>query len=81
MKLNCFTLKFFRDQLTNRKMKKKSPVAQLLTLDEAAVLLDVCSSTAANLAISKKLRSAKIGRRWRFRREDIDAFISGQFDK
>jgi excisionase family DNA binding protein len=58
---------------------KETPFT-LLTLQEVADLLNVNSRTVFRMihgenTAGKKLPAVRIGNSWRFRREDIDAFI------
>ena len=46
----------------------------LLTLDEAAEILRLRRRTVAGYARRGELKGRLIGRRWRFRRQAIDAF-------
>ena len=47
----------------------------LLTRDEVADLLRLSSRTVAEYVRRGELRGRLIGRRWRFRHEDVDAFL------
>ena len=44
----------------------------LLTLTQAAAFLDISKSTMYRLVDHGKVRSSKVGRQWRFRKEDLD---------
>lgn len=48
-----------------------------LDTDEAARLLRVHTRTVAKLAKSGALPATRVGRLWRFRRSDVEAYMSG----
>lgn len=50
--------------------------SELLSLSQAAEFLDVSKSTMYRLLDQGKLRSLKAGRQWRFRREDLYAYLN-----
>jgi len=50
-------------------------LTDLLTPDEAAKILKVNVRTVTNLIRAGELRGVKIGRVWRIREEDLQAFI------
>ncbi|MBN1347536.1 MAG: Flp pilus assembly complex ATPase component TadA [Phycisphaerae bacterium] len=56
----------------------KDPGAELLTMDHAIALLKTTRPTFYRWLRSGKLKGTKVGRQWRFRREDIDRFVTGQ---
>ena len=47
----------------------------LLTLTQAAAFLDISKSTMYRLVDHGKVRSSKVGRQWRFRKEDLEAYL------
>ena len=47
---------------------------QLLTLPEAAAVLRLHARTVREFVRRGELKGRLIGRRWRFRRQDLDAF-------
>ena len=47
----------------------------LLTRDEVAELLRLSPRTVAEYVRRGELRGRLVGRRWRFRHEDVDAFL------
>lgn len=53
-------------------------VDQILTLKEVAEYLKLAEKTAYRLAAEGKLPGFKVGGSWRFRREDIEAWIEKQ---
>jgi excisionase family DNA binding protein len=52
-----------------------STTDEILTLKEVAKLLKVAEKTIYTMAQSKELPGFKVRGQWRFRREDIDAWI------
>ncbi|MEZ8925400.1 MULTISPECIES: methylation-associated defense system helix-turn-helix domain-containing protein MAD1 [Vibrio] len=48
---------------------------QILTLKELAVYLKLAEKTAYRLASEGKLPGFKVGGSWRFKREDLEAWI------
>ncbi len=51
---------------------------QILTLKELAEYLKLAEKTAYRLASEGKLPGFKVGGSWRFKREDLDAWIEAQ---
>ncbi|EKD4047504.1 helix-turn-helix domain-containing protein [Vibrio parahaemolyticus] len=51
---------------------------QILTLKEVATYLKLAEKTAYRLASEGKLPGFKVGGSWRFKREDLDAWIDSQ---
>ena len=51
---------------------------EILTLKELAEYLKLAEKTAYRLAAEGKLPGFKVGGSWRFRREDINAWIQKQ---
>ena len=47
-----------------------------LTTDEAAAYLKVCRKTVYRLARAGRLPAVRVGRHWRFRRRDLQAWFS-----
>jgi excisionase family DNA binding protein len=54
---------------------------QILTLKEVAKYLKLTEKTAYRLAAEKKLPGFKVGGSWRFKSEDLEAWIEEQKDK
>jgi excisionase family DNA binding protein len=54
---------------------------QIMTLQEVAEYLKLTQKTAYRLAAEKKLPGFKVGGSWRFKREDLEAWIEEQKDK
>ena len=52
-----------------------SATRPLLTRDEVAGILRLSSRTVAEYVRRGELRGRLVGRRWRFRHEDVDAFL------
>lgn len=53
---------------------------QILTLKEVATYLKLAEKTAYRLASEGKLPGFKVGGSWRFKREDLEAWIEEQKD-
>ncbi|EIE9609378.1 methylation-associated defense system helix-turn-helix domain-containing protein MAD1 [Vibrio diabolicus] len=56
-------------------------VDQILTLKEVAAYLKLAEKTAYRLASEGKLPGFKVGGSWRFKSEDLDAWIEEQKGK
>ncbi|OOE82528.1 DNA-binding protein [Salinivibrio sp. ML198] len=54
---------------------------QILTLKELAAYLKLAEKTAYRLASEGKLPGFKVGGSWRFKREDLDAWINTQIQQ
>jgi excisionase family DNA binding protein len=50
---------------------------EILTAEQAADLLQVSVRTVLQLASDAELRGQKVGRGWRFRRQDVLAYVRG----
>jgi excisionase family DNA binding protein len=50
---------------------------EVLTADEAALLLRVSTKTILALARDGTIRGEKVGRAWRFLRSDLIAYVRG----
>lgn len=53
-------------------------MTEILTLQDLHTYLKVSKSTLYALAQSGRIPAAKIGKHWRFRREDIDQWLRAQ---
>lgn len=53
-------------------------MAEVLTLEEVAALLRVSLPTVRKVVREQGLPAMKLGAQWRFRREDVDAWIKKQ---
>ena len=51
---------------------------QLLTVKEAAEFLKLCSATVQRMARRQELPAMKIGKLWRFRKSDLDEWLSSK---
>ena len=49
---------------------------EILTMDELAAYLKLSKSTLYKLAVEDKLPGQKIGKRWRFHKNAIDAWVT-----
>lgn len=56
----------------------KSDAAEIFTLDEVAAYLKVGKRTVYRLAAARKIPAFKVGGTWRFRRQEIDLWITEQ---
>ena len=56
-------------------------VDQISTLKEVAAYLKLAEKTAYRLVSEGKLPGFKVGGSWRFKREDLEAWIEKQKDK
>jgi len=54
---------------------------KLLTVDEAADLLRVSTKTIKNWCLAKKIPCLKVGREWRLRPSELEAYLAGQRPK
>ena len=55
--------------------REPSPHVPLLTLQEVADVLRLHPRTIRELVRRRELTGRLVGRRWRFRREDVDRFF------
>ena len=55
--------------------RTKLPQNEILTLNEMAQYLKLSRSTAYKLAQEGKIPGTKVGRHWRFHREELAAFV------
>jgi excisionase family DNA binding protein len=71
------TLETHRDGAMKKRGETGSPVIGewLLTLREAAEVLRLSTRTVRNYVKRGEIRGKLIGRRWRFKRADLDAFF------
>ena len=70
-----------QQEAARRFPKKRSPLMDLLTTDEAAEFLHLSLATLRHyIATSQAPRSAKIGRRRMFRKSDCEAWGQAKFD-
>jgi len=51
---------------------------EILTLDEVAIYLKAGKRTIYRLVAEKKIPAFKVGGTWRFRKVDIDSWITSQ---
>lgn len=51
----------------------------MMSIHEAAAYLGLSIFSIRRLAREKKIPSGKVGRQWRFRKEDLDEFLKGQY--
>lgn len=58
--------------------KKAEPGADLVDMEEAIALLKTTRQTFYRWMKSGKFKGMKVGRQWRFYREDVDRFLKGE---
>ena len=51
----------------------------MMSIFEAAEYLRISVFSLRKLAREKRIPSGKVGRQWRFRKEDLDAFLLNQY--
>jgi excisionase family DNA binding protein len=51
----------------------------LLTIEDAATYLGLSTDSVRYLARLKRIPGAKVGRTWRFLKDDLDTFIRSQY--
>lgn len=54
---------------------------QLMTIEEVAQYMRISRFTVYRLAKSQFLPATKIGRQWRFQREEIDRWVRDQYPR
>ncbi len=54
------------------------PALEILTMDQAIALLQTTRPTFYRWLRAGKIKSMKVGRQWRFHREDIERFMKGE---
>jgi excisionase family DNA binding protein len=59
----------------------KEDTGAIFTLDEVAAYLKVGKRTVYRLAAAKKIPAFKVGGTWRFRRQEIDLWITEQTER
>lgn len=74
------TIPQFSHTLLLSTVREKSMSDEILTIQELAVYLKLNEKTAYRLAGEGKLPGFKVGGSWRFKREDIEAWIEKQKD-
>ena len=63
---------------SRQKAEIKPPSSELLDMEQAIAVLKTTRPTFYRWLRAGKLKGSKIGRQWRFQREDIDRFLKGQ---
>lgn len=51
----------------------------MMSIFEAAEYLGISVFSLRKLARDKRIPSGKVGRQWRFRKDDLDAFLQNQY--
>src|SRR5437660_567620 len=62
--------------MAERAAVASSGAEELLSLAEAAQVLGISQRTAQRLLDREELKATKVGRQWRFRREDLSAYLN-----
>jgi excisionase family DNA binding protein len=75
------TIPQFSHILTLFAVRDKDMSDEILTIQELAEYLKLNEKTAYRLAAEKKLPGFKVGGSWRFKRDDLEAWIEEQKDK
>lgn len=55
-----------------------SSLPAVADIDAVAKFLKCCRATVRREVARKRLRGSKVGQRWRFRREDVLAYLDGE---
>lgn len=61
--------------MTDNYKQKSSPMDKWLTLEQIAEYLQMSTSSIYKMAQACKIPAYKIGRQWRFKKEEIDQWI------
>lgn len=61
-------------------MENEEKDPQYLNVEQVARQLDVHRLTVIGFVTAGELKAVKIGRRWRFRQQDVDSFIDEKFE-
>ncbi len=61
--------------------KSEIPMDRLMTIEEVAAYMQVSRFTVYRLAKGQSIPATKIGRQWRFQKEEIDRWMREQFRK
>jgi excisionase family DNA binding protein len=70
------------EKAVNRAISTRSPEASdVLTREQVAEILQCCTVQVVKFAKNDGLRGIKIGREWRFRRADVDAWFESHSAK
>ncbi len=64
--------------MANKKTKDSQDGKELMSLNEAVDMLGTTRPTFYRWLKSGKIKGMKVGRQWRFRREEIERFLKGQ---
>ena len=51
----------------------------MMSIFEAAQYLNISVFSLRKLAREKKIPDGKVGRQWRFRKDDLDSFVRNQY--
>lgn len=53
----------------------------MMSIIEAAAYLGVSTSSLRKMARERRIPCGKIGRQWRFQKDDLDAFLRSQYEE
>ena len=53
----------------------------MMSIFEAAEYLGISTFSLRKMAREKKIPAGKIGRQWRFQKDDLDAFLRKQYEE
>ena len=53
----------------------------MMSIFEAAAYLSISAFALRKMAREKKIPAGKIGRQWRFHKDDLDAFLRRQYEE
>lgn len=53
----------------------------ILSINEAATYLQLNPQTVRSMAADNRLPAGKVGRAWRFHKDDLDSFLRSQYAK
>lgn len=52
----------------------------MMSIFEASEYMSLSSSTVRRLARDKEIPAGKVGRQWRFHKDDLDQFLTQQYE-
>jgi excisionase family DNA binding protein len=53
----------------------------IFSIEEAATYLQLNPQTVRSMAAGNRLPAGKVGRAWRFHKDDLDSFLRSQYTK
>ena len=78
-----FLFIFFKMAIMNKNetIKKEEKIKELMSMSVAAERLDICYRTLQSLVYKRKIGFVKVGRHYKFRKDDLDKFIEKNYIK